>query len=212
MPSTLKGWLWLTALLACLLFPYLAKADDIMECIDRGRLAAGMVYAVSEGYDLDKVNVTFRIAPRNASEKADMDRYVEEVRTEVRDLIADQAVPANDKDFANRLGIKVSEACAFRYGKARGFMRDTASSTSIEGPPIGMEQYCKDLYYDLNIIGHAISDGIPAGQLRALANKSISYLAEERLARILRQISEAYAWDKPYIEYMDKEYAECAGK
>jgi hypothetical protein len=206
------------------------KADDeIMQCVHRGKLASAMVFAVSEGYELDKVNVRFRILPRNAAEQAESDRYVEEVRKEVRALLDGQFVPARDQDFADRIGIKVSEACAFRYGKEHGFMKETgsapplteeqatnlmmpaASSTSIEGPPIGREAYCKDLHYDLDVIGRAISDGIPADQLRALANKSIAYLGDERLARILSMIDEAYAWEKPYIDFIDKEYAECTG-
>lgn len=198
-----------------------AKADDsILECVSKGRLAASLVYAMSDGTNLDSINVNFQSPPRNSVEEFERDTYVASVKAEIVELLEGAAPPAQDKDFAGKIGVKVAERCAIEYGMKRGDFKRTgsahpnepaASSRSIQGPPIGLEEACNNLRFDILTIGRAISDGVPKQQLQALANKSLPQLGEERLARILRQIDEAYAWDKPFVEWLNKEYAECAG-
>jgi hypothetical protein len=250
---TFKEWVWFVVAASVFMGFVAPSRADVMHCVHRGKLAASMVYAVSEGYDLDKVNVNFRIAPRSAAELADRDQYVEEVRKEVAGLLQGQSIPARDTEFANAIGMKVAEACAFKYGKERGFMKEvgthidneapipadevlairelrrigstppmteeqaselilgTASSTSIEGPPIGMAEACSNLKYDIKLIARAMSEGAPKEKLIEVANNSLEQLGTERLARILAMIEEAYAHEGPIVEWMNRRYAECMG-
>jgi hypothetical protein len=220
-----------------------AKAEDsILECVSKGRLAASLVYAMSDGTDLASINVNFQSPPRNSVEEFERDTYVAGVKAEIVELLDGAIPPVNDHEFAGKIGVKVAERCAVEYGMKRGDFKRTAtvidndaplegviavrpltatgsahphepaaSSRSIQGPPIGMEEACSNLAFDIKTIGRAVYDGVPKQQLQALANKSLPQLGEERLARILRQIDEAYAHEGPLLEWMNKEFAECRG-
>lgn len=227
MPHTLKEWSWFLVAALLFLYPSMSKADDIMECVSKGRLAASMVYSVSEGYALEKINVNFQRQPRNRAEAEELAAYVAKLKEEIAGLLEGQAVPANDQDFANRIGIKVTENCAVEYGMKHGtfkktgsakpitereaseLMIGTASSTSIEGPPIGMERACSDLKLDIRVIARALSEGKPINELKAFAKNSISQLGPERLEKILTMIDEAYSHEGPIVDWMNKTYAEC---
>lgn len=242
MQKTLTGLVWFIALLAACVVPRMASADDLMECVYRGKFAASMTFAVTEGYALDKINVRFGLPPKNQTEKTEMDRYVESVRKEVGALLDGQTIPEKDQEFAALIGTKVAQACAFEYGKKHGYMRDVnlidndapmeahstrelrrigvtpplgereiTDGTSIVAPPIGMHQVCNTLRFDINVIGRAISEGKPEEELAAFAKRSLPQLGQERLDRILTLIAEAYAWKGPFVDWMNKSYAECAG-
>jgi len=203
MPSTLKGWIWLTALLACMVFPYTAKADDIMDCIYRGQLAGKMAETVIEGYDLDKINVNFQRPAQNAMEQAELDAYVESVRNEVRGLTGLEP---------SKVAARVAETCAFEYGKKHGYMKDVNFRTGST-PPMTEQQAsdlmmgtassqgmaeanarykeCEELLTDQIFIAQQLSRGQSADALRHLAKNSAEALTPERLEKVLRLIDEA---------------------
>ena len=211
---TIKDMLAVLLFGAFVLFFSPANAD-LMECVHRGKLAAQMAQAVNEGYALDRLNFRFQRTPQNAQEQAEMEAYVDSVRAEVKALLGME--PDN-------LGMKVAEACAFEYGRSRGYMKDvgsaptlsekqitemimgTASSESIKGKPIGMDEACEELKHDIRTIAGATSE-VSKEELAEFANRSTE-LSPERLARILVMIEGAYASDN-LREWANQAYAEC---
>jgi hypothetical protein len=226
---------WLVVIVLGFVVVSTAKADEMMECIAKGRAAMVMVMGVASGVPLDQVNVYFRVGNQMITDE----KYVNGIREEVRPLLG--VVPAVDtpeaEPYANAIGNKIAEACAYEYGIKRGtFKRMTwkpvnidrcggaaehmgsahpndpaASSESLKGPPIGMEEACNNLRFDIMRIGKAISDGVPMEQLKSFAQRSLPQLGEERLARILSMIDSAYAHKGPFIEWMQAQYASCKG-
>lgn len=94
---------------------------------------------------------------------------------------------------------------------AKRTFHKTASSEAIRGgPPVGAEKACEDLKYDLMVIGHAISDGEPKEHLIERARSSRK-LSADRMAAAIEMIEEAYAWKKPFTEWMEKRYGACMG-
>lgn len=208
MPSTLKDWFYLTFVGFVFLFPSLAWSDDVLECAHRGRLAASMVYAMSEGYELDKINVRFQAPPRNQKELDEQEAYVSAIKGEVAMLV--KTKPPRDKEFAGKIGVRITEKCAIEYGAKHGNFKkigsaapnDAASSASIR---------CNNLRHDIMTIARAVHEGKPQQQLATFAQRSLPELGEERLALILTMIAEAYAHEGPIVEWMNKRYAGCAG-
>ena len=227
MPNTLKEWMWIGLLLCAMLYPSFSKADeDLLECLGRGRAAFVMVMGVATGIPLDHINVYFQFGNQFVTDE----QYVNGVREEVRSLlgIVPTAQTPEAEAHAKAIGNKVAEACAYQMGKQRtNFQRMgsarppgkadrllqefAASSQSLAGPPIGMEQFCSDLKYDIATIARAISDDEPQEKLKDLATRSSSVLSEARLTMILQMIDKAYAHKGPIVEWMNREYSACMG-
>ena len=218
MPNTLKEWMWIGLLLCAMLYPSFSKADeDLLECLGRGRAAFVMVMGVATGIPLDHINVYFQFGNQFVTDET----YVNSVREEVRPLLG--VVPAAQtpeaEGHAKAIGNKIAETCAYQMGKQRtNFQRmgsarpnGAASSQSLTGPPIGMEQFCSDLKYDIATIARAISDDEPQEKLKDLATRSSSVLSEARLTMILQMIDKAYAHKGPIVEWMNREYSACMG-
>lgn len=90
---------------------------------------------------------------------------------------------------------------------AKRTFKKTASNQNI-----GPQDPCADLEYDIKVIGNAISNGEPKDNLIARAMTSKKLRAnEERRKLVMEMIDEAYAWDKPFVEWMDKRYGGCKG-
>lgn len=95
--------------------------------------------------------------------------------------------------------------------QASELIMGAASSQSLEGPPIGMEQACAHLKLDIKIIARALSRGEPIDELKGHADKARADLGEERFGEILKMIDEAYAHEGPLVDWMRKRYAACMG-
>lgn len=80
-----------------------------------------------------------------------------------------------------------------------------ASSSAIAKPS---KETCDEIRIDVKVIGEAVSDGVPEDDLMRHARMAPD-LESDRLERILRQIKEAYAWDGPFQEWIDKELKGC---
>ena len=113
------------ALLLAALFTGISRADDsIVDCVHRGKLASLIVNSMSEGVDLDKINVRFRFPPRDNAALEAQNRYVETVKGEVLALL--EGKPPQ-KDQADHIGVQVAEKCAVEYGMQHGNFKRTGS-------------------------------------------------------------------------------------
>lgn len=210
MPSSLKGWLWFAAYLACLVLPYTAKADDVMECISRGRLAAALVYDISEGADLASIKINAKFPPRNQVQQRDFDEWVAGVKGEVAVLLEGKS-PPKDEAFANRLGVKVAEKCAVEYGMRRGDFKRTGSvhprdAASSQG--LTEDIRCQQLSADLDVIKGAVSGGMPIDRLKEML-KPAEMIGEETHARMIALIDSAYAFQGNLDDWMARHFAPC---
>jgi hypothetical protein len=80
----------------------------------------------------------------------------------------------------------------------------TASSQKI------MQEFCADLDYDIKGIAGAMSDGMPIEELKGYAERAKEALGDERFARIMKMIDEAYTYKGPIGDWMDATYSKCA--
>lgn len=93
------------------------------------------------------------------------------------------------------------------------FEKQAASNQNLGKEPIGFNEalfLCNELRYDINLIARSISEGEPLENMIDLAKRSVESLREDRLARILRMLPEAYDYKGPIAEWMEKEYKECS--
>ncbi len=191
--NTLKEWIWLVLVACVFLAPSLSKADDIMECVSKGRLAASMVYTVAEGYELEKINVSFAYPPKTQKDSDERDIYVANLKKEVAVLLGGKK-PALDKEFAAQIGLKVTEKCALEYGERSGKFKRTASSEGmIEGKMV-REMECGKLLQDEEIITRYAMEGRTKNQIAGRAQNAPD-ISEERRESILKKIEEAFAYE-----------------
>ena len=188
MPKTIKEWLWFIALGFCLLYPSISKADDLMDCVARGRAAFVMVMGMATGVPLDQVNVYFSVGNQMVTDE----EYINGIREEVRPLLG--VVPAADtpeaEPYAARIGNKIAEACAYNYG-AR--FRKTASSEAVADREGVRTAQCSELLTDQRYIAERMAESIPTQRLLQQATRSVGELGEERLKRIMGLIAETDA-------------------
>lgn len=201
------------ALLCILLFvlsPFAIaqKLDDgtLRYCVERARTALSVAESLAEGLSVERINLAFFRAPRDESELADREQWIADLKAEVAKNYA--ALPPGP-DRPKLAAQKVAEACAYEHGKKRR-MKQVASSESIRNET-DRRDACREALVDHIYIGQSVGRGMPRDQLESRAKYNASRLGEERVAKIMVLIEEAYT-SGDIQAWFDRYLAACMGR
>ena len=125
----------------------------------------------------------------------DRDMWVDALKDEIRAAMLQ--VPETVPEYAQRVGQKVAEKCAYEYGASRSkktpvrFIKTASSQQFKDGASARFEQ-CSERLADQVYIGNMLGRRqASADELRAIALQSSESLGQERFDKVMKLIDEA---------------------
>lgn len=184
-------------------------------CEARGKLAVDIAVALQEGYEPDKINVTWAQPPANEDEEKHRQAWWEQLKFEVLHILP--TVKPGDK-FPERLGAAVAERCGLELldkAKAdgeshvlneRGAFRRTASSESIT--PEARKVLCRDALGAHYGVAYWAFNGMDANTLHARIETRQDVAPSER-SRIHGLVDELFNSGMNPQEWLDAKVEAC---
>ena len=193
---------WIVAaigLISCIGYADKLLADDLIDCVHRGRAAATIVMGVAAGVPLDNVNLVFQVGNQIIQDED----FTNELRKEIRPLLG--VVPEigtpEAEPYANHIGIKIAERCAYNYGAK---FKKTASSEQFKT----RETQCVELLVDEKIIAIHANAGLSHRRMVEKATRDVG-VDDARWAALMKMIKAAHEYEGGPVKWFEHEWAVC---
>lgn len=175
-------------------------------CLERAKTALSVATSLSEGLNIDQINLAFFSAPADAADNDYREAWIQALKVETATAFA--ALPAGPHR-AERAAQKIAEVCAYAHGKKRR-IKHAASSESLGNEP-RQRELCREQLVDEIYIGQAVAQRAPREHMEQRARHNAERLGEERFKRILGLLHEAYG--APNIQdWFDAKLSACMSK
>lgn len=166
--------------------------ETLEYCMNRGKLAVQIVQDVRKGFTLEQINMGWRTKPDSPQDAVDRDMWVEALKDEIRAAMLQ--VPETAAEYAQLVGQKVAEKCAYEYGASKArktpvhFIKTASSQQFKDGANARFDQ-CSERLSDQVYIGNMLARHSSADELREIALKS--NLGPARFDKVMKLIDEA---------------------